>query len=241
VTSPPTATWWTASPRVPATRFATASTADLRGETARADAAGAITVWDLSHAAGVLAVDLGGAGVRLAIGCTYKFLNGGPGAPAFSYVRADVQATLPQPIWGWWAHSDMFAMGPTFTPHADIRRVLLGTASVLSLVAAEEGIALSAEAGIDAIQSKARLLTSFAIELCDELGLVTPTPRDPLARGGHVAVQHPDARQLVTTMAAEGIVTDFRQPDIVRIGCSPLTTRYTDVYDCLQRVAELTS
>lgn len=221
--------------------YRTAEIADLPGETARAEASGAITVWDLSHAAGVLAVDLGGAGVQLAVGCTYKFLNGGPGAPAFSYVRADLQATLPQPIWGWWAHSDMFAMGPTFTPHADIRRVLLGTASVLSLVAAEEGIALSAEAGIATIQTKARRLTSFAIELCDELGLVTPTPRDPLVRGGHVAVRHPDACNVVTTMTGEGIVTDFRQPDIVRIGCSPLTTRFSDVYDCVHRIAELTS
>jgi kynureninase len=221
--------------------YRTAEIADLHGETARADAAGAITVWDLSHAAGVLAVDLGGAGVQLAVGCTYKFLNGGPGAPAFSYVRTDLQATLPQPIWGWWAHTDMFAMGPTFIPHPDARRVLLGTASVLSLVAAEEGIALSAEAGIGAIQTKARSITSFAIDLCDELALRTPSPRDPMTRGGHVAVQHPDARQLVTTMAAEGIVTDFREPDIVRIGCSPLTTRYVDVYDCLCRIAELTA
>jgi kynureninase len=219
--------------------YRTAEVADLHAETARADAAGAITVWDLSHAAGVLAVDLSGAGVQLAVGCTYKFLNGGPGAPAFSYVRADLLPTLPQPIWGWWAQADMFAMGPEFHPQPDIRRVLLGTASVLSLVAAQEGIALSAEAGIDAIQAKAHSITAYGIELCDHFGLTTSTPRDAVRRGGHVAVHHPDARQLVRRMATEGIVTDFREPDIVRVGCSPLTTRYTDVYDCMARLAQI--
>jgi kynureninase len=219
--------------------YRTAEVADIVAETARADAAGAITIWDLSHAAGVLAVDLGAAGVRLAVGCTYKFLNGGPGAPAFSYVRRDLQAILPQPIWGWWAQADMFAMGATFTPQPDIRRVLLGTASVLSLVAAEEGIALSAEAGIDAIHHKAVQLTRFGLDLCDQFGLRTSTPRDDHRRGGHVAVHHPDARHLVPAMAAEGVITDFREPDIVRIGCSPLTTRFTDVYDGIARVAAM--
>jgi kynureninase len=212
---------------------------DLPGEPARATAAGCLSLWDLSHAAGVLQVDLSAGGVQLAVGCTYKYLNGGPGAPAFSYVAREMQATLPQPIWGWFAQIDQFEMGPTFNAHPDIRRVLLGTPSILALAAAEEGIAVTVEAGIEAIMTKARALTEFGIDLSDQLELVTSTPRDPLRRGGHLAVKHPEARRLVTELVGRGVITDFRDPDIVRIGCSPLTTRFTDVFDGLTRLAAI--
>jgi kynureninase len=221
--------------------YRSARVADVAGETARATAAGALAVWDLSHAAGVLAIDLGSAGAQLAVGCTYKYLNGGPGAPAFTYVAGSLQATLPQPIWGWFAQADQFDMGPTFTPQSDIRRVLLGTPSVLALAAADEGIAVTVEAGIDAVQAKARALTGLALELCDQFGFESSTPRDPASRGGHVAVHHPDARRLVAELAEHRVITDFRDPDIVRIGCSPLTTRFTDVYDGLTRLADFIS
>jgi kynureninase len=212
---------------------------DVAGETARATAAGCLSLWDLSHAAGVLEVDLSAAGVQLAVGCTYKYLNGGPGAPAFSYVATALHATLPQPIWGWFAQIEQFAMGPTFSARPDIRRVLLGTPSILALAAAEEGIAVTVEAGIDAIAAKARALTGFGIDLCDHLQLPTSSPRDPQRRGGHLAVNHPDARRLVTELIAHGVITDFRDPDIVRIGCSPLTTRFSDVFDGLTRLAAI--
>ena len=219
--------------------YRTASVTDVAGETARAKAAGAIALWDLSHAAGVLAIDLTAAGVQLAVGCTYKYLNGGPGSPAFSFVAHDLQATLPQPIWGWFAQADQFEMGATFVPQPDIRRVLLGTPSILALAAAEEGIGLSVDAGIESIQSKACAITGFALELCDQLGLESSTPRDPASRGGHVAVRHPDARRLVAELAERGVITDFRNPDIVRVGCSPLTTRFTDVFDGLALLREM--
>jgi kynureninase len=219
--------------------YRTAEVADVVGETARARAAGAIALWDLSHAAGLLAVDLGAAGVQLAVGCTYKYLNGGPGSPAFSYVAAALQPTLPQPIWGWFAQADQFEMGPTFTPQPDIRRVLLGTPSILALAAADEGIALTVDAGIEAIQAKAQALTGFGLLLCDQLGLRSSTPSDPARRGGHVAVHHPNAKRLVAELKGRGVITDFRDPDIVRIGCSPLTTRFTDVFDGLDRLSEL--
>jgi kynureninase len=219
--------------------YRTAEVAVVAAETARADRAGAIALWDLSHAAGVLAVDLGAAGVQLAVGCTYKYLNGGPGAPAFSYVATGLQATLPQPIWGWFAQTEQFDMGPAFVPQLDIRRVLLGTPSILSLAAADEGIAVSADAGIEAIETKARALTGFGLELCDVLGLRSTTPRDPARRGGHVAVHHQRARHLVAELADLGVITDYREPDIVRVGCSPLTTRFTDVFDGLTRLAAL--
>jgi kynureninase len=219
--------------------YRTAAVTDVAGETARAHAAGAIALWDLSHAAGVVAIDLTAAGVQLAVGCTYKYLNGGPGSPAFSFVARDLQPTLPQPIWGWFAQADQFEMGPTFAPQHDIRRVLLGTPSILALAAAEEGITLSAEAGIDSIQSKAWAITGFALELCDELGLASSTPRDPAGRGGHVAVLHPESRRLVDQLAERNVIADFRNPDIVRVGCSPLTTRYVDVFDGLNVVQAL--
>jgi kynureninase len=219
--------------------YRTAEIADITGETARAASAGAIALWDLSHAAGVLAVDLAAAGVQLAVGCTYKYLNGGPGAPAFSYVAAAVQPTLPQPIWGWFAQTDQFDMGSPFVPQSDIRRLLLGTPSILALAAADEGIGLAVETGIETIQVKARALTGFGLELVDELGLQSSTPRQPARRGGHIAVHHPDARRLVTELAAGGVLTDYRGPDIVRVGCSPLTTRFADVFDGLAALANL--
>jgi len=219
--------------------YRTAEIADVAGETARAKAAGAIALWDLSHAVGLLAVDLRAAGVEVAVGCTYKYLNGGPGSPAFSYVARHLQATLPQPIWGWFAQAEQFEMGPTFTPHPDIRRLLLGTPSILALAAAEEGIALTAEAGIEAIATKARDLTGFGLRLCDQLNLHSSTPRDPARRGGHIAVHHADARRIVDELADRRVITDFRDPDIVRIGCSPLTTQFTDVYGGLSALAAL--
>lgn len=218
--------------------YRTAEVADLVGETARADAAGTLTIWDLSHAGGVLAVDLRGAGVQLAVGCTYKFLNGGPGSPAYTYVARELQDAIRQPIWGWWSQQDMFAMGLEYRARTDIGRFHLGTPSILALTAADVGISLSAEAGIENIQTKARALTGFAIDLCDELGLATCTPRDPERRGGHVAVVHPQAKAVTAALIARGVIPDFREPDIVRLGMSPLTTTFVDVFDGLVAVAE---
>jgi kynureninase len=220
--------------------YRTAEVVDIAAETARATAAGALVVWDLSHAAGVLAVDLHGAGAQLAVGCTYKFLNGGPGAPAFTYVARELQAELTQPIWGWFSQRDQFAMGPEYQPRPDIGRMLIGTPSILALAAADAGISVSADAGIDAIAAKAAALTGFGIDLCDQWGLTTCTPRDASRRGGHVSVVHPEARQLCRRLIDEcGVIPDFREPDIVRLGMSPLTTRFVDVYDGIEHIARL--
>jgi kynureninase len=124
-------------------------------------------------------------------------------------------------------------------PQNDIRRLLLGTPSILALAAADEGIAMSVEARIEAIEAKARALTGFGLELVDELGLQSSTPRQPTRRGGHIAVHHPDAKRLVAELADGGVITDYRDPDIVRVGCSPLTTRFTDVFDGLTALANL--
>ncbi|MBI5087661.1 MAG: kynureninase, partial [Actinobacteria bacterium] len=182
-----------------------------------------------------------GAGAQLAVGCTYKFLNGGPGSPAFVYVARELQPVMTQPIWGWFSQQDQFAMGPTYVPRTDIARMLIGTPSILALTGAEVGIGLSAAAGIEAIAAKARRLTGFGIELCDQLGLVTCTPRDEHRRGGHVSVVHPDARALTARLVESGVIPDFREPDIIRLGMSPLTTRFSDVFDGITILAGLIS
>jgi|CXWL01.1.fsa_nt_gi kynureninase len=220
--------------------YRTAEVVDVVAETARAHGAGALVVWDLSHAAGVLAIDLHAAGAQLAVGCTYKFLNGGPGSPAFTYVAHELQGRISQPIWGWFSQVDQFAMGPDYVPRTDIGRMLIGTPSILALTGAEVGIEVTAEAGIERIAAKASALTAFGIELCDGFGLSTCTPREATRRGGHVSVVHPKARSLCGQLIERGVIPDFREPDIVRLGMSPLTTRFVDVYDGIATIASLT-
>ena len=219
--------------------YRTAEVADLAEETARAAAAGATTIWDLSHAAGVLDLDLPGAGVDLAVGCTYKFLNGGPGAPAFVFVSSGIQDRLQQPIWGWFAQSDQFAMERSFDPRPGVGRMLNGTPPVLGLTAARQGIGVTADAGIAAIAEKARALTGFCIDLADQFGLDTDTPRDPQRRGGHVAIRHRDARSLQQALALRKVIVDYRDPDVLRFGLSPLTTSFAEVFDAVQLLGEL--
>jgi kynureninase len=219
--------------------YRTAELADLRGETARAADAGAVVVWDLSHAAGAVEVDLTGSGVELAVGCTYKFLHGGPGAPAWAYVAPGLQATLDQPIWGWFAQREQFEMGDPYDPHPDVRRLLLGTPGILGLAAAEIGIGMVAEAGMPAIAAKGRALTGFALDLCGELELESPTPVDPARRGAHIAVRVADADVVHAELAARGVITDVRRPDLIRLGCAALTTRFVDVFDGVTTLADV--
>ena len=220
--------------------YRSAEITDIAAETARAARAGAVVVWDLSHAAGLHPVGLKAAGAQLAVGCTYKFLNGGPGAPAFTYVAAELINQLDEPFHGWFAQTDQFTMGPTFRPQDDIRRVLAGTPGMLSLIGAQCGIEVTAEAGIDAIRTKSIELGKFALQCCDALGLATSTPRDDQRRGGHLCVNHPDARRLVPLLDADHkVLADFREPDVIRLGCSPLTTRFSDVARAAVAIAEL--
>lgn len=223
--------------------YRTAELADLASTTARARAAGTVIVWDLSHAAGAVEVDLAGAGVDLAVGCSYKYLNGGPGAPAWTYVRPGLADEVTSPIWGWYAQRNQFAMDAPFDPWTDARRFLLGTPGILGLVAAEVGIAMVAAAGIAPIAAKGRALTALALDLADGYGLASPTPRDPDRRGSHVAVRvSPDALDDAhRRLTGRGVVVDLRRPDLLRVGCSPLTTRFVDVWDGLAAIAEVTA
>jgi len=217
--------------------YRTAELHDLGAETERARAAGAVTVWDLSHAAGVVRVDLTGAGVELAAGCTYKFLNGGPGAPAFTYVRRAIQNELVQPIWGWFGQRDQFAMDSPFDARPGVARLLNGTPGILGLVAARCGIAVSAEAGIANIADKAHAISNYAIDVAGELGLTCTTARPPISSGGHVSIIHPDAAALQERLATHKVIVDKRDPDVLRFGLSPLTTSFVDVHDGLAALA----
>ena len=217
---------------------------DLAAVQARADAAGATVIWDLSHAAGAVPVGLHAAGAELAVGCTYKYLNAGPGAPGYLYVREDLQDTLRSPIQGWFGQADQFAMERDYAPHAGIRRFLAGTPPVMGLAAVEEGARLSAEAGVGALHAKAIALTERMIALHDAwlapLGFTVGTPRDPALRGSHVALRHPEAWQITRALIERAsVIPDFRGPDSVRLGVAPLYTRHVDVHDALQRLREL--
>jgi kynureninase len=213
--------------------YRSAAIADLAGITTAAHDAGALVLWDLSHTAGAVEADLEGAGADLAVGCTYKFLNGGPGAPAWLYVRRSLQAELRNPIQGWFGQRDLFEMAHGYDPAPGIVAWMTGTPGILALAAVEEGVRLVAEAGIPRIRAKGIALTQFAIELVDERlaarGATVGSPRDAARRGAHVAVRHPDARRLTRDLIANGVIPDFRAPDSIRLGLSPLSTTFTDV------------
>lgn len=218
---------------------------DMAAITRVAQDAGALTLWDLCHSVGVIPVHLDAAGVDLAVGCTYKYLNGGPGAPAFLYVRAEHQATLRQPIWGWLGRREPFAMAQGFQPAAGILGMLSGTPPVLALTAVQSGVELVIAAGIEAIREKAIALTEFAIALADQwlapLEVRLGSPRDSARRGAHVALVHREARDLCGRLLDAGVIVDFRPPDAIRVGLSPLSTSFSDVYDGLLALRGLLS
>ena len=216
---------------------------DMAAITEVAHDCGALALWDLSHSAGAVPVTLDAAGADLAVGCTYKYLNGGPGAPAFLYVRREHQERLRQPIWGWLGRRDPFEMEQGYEPAPGIAAMLSGTPPILGLTAAAVGIDLVIEAGIAAIREKSVALTRYAIDLIDEwlapLGGSVGSPRQDERRGSHVALVHPDARALSRRMIDAGVIPDFRTPDVIRLGLSPLTTRFVDVHDGLARVRDM--
>src|SRR5262245_45848339 len=213
--------------------YRSAAIADMAAITALAHDAGALVVWDLCHSAGAIEVDLEGTGVDLAVGCTYKFLNGGPGAPAFLYVRGALQGELRNPIQGWFGQRDQFAMAQGYDPAAGIVHWLTGTPGMVALAAIQEAVRLSLEAGMPPIRAKGVGRTRFAIELTDgrlaELGCSVGSPRDASRRGAHVAIRHPQAKRLTRELIGRGVIPDFREPDTIRFGLSPLTTTFGDV------------
>jgi kynureninase len=206
--------------------------------------AGVRVLWDLSHSVGVVPIDLTKWGVELAVGCTYKYLNAGPGAPAFLYVREELQEDLQNPIQGWFGQRRQFAMGRSYDPEPGIRRFMAGTPPILDLTAVRVGVELVADAGVASLRKKAVALTDLIVELHDDwlapLGFELASPRDPERRGAHVSLRHEEAWPISRAMIERAqVIPDFRGPDSIRLGVPPLYTRVVDVWDALDRLRGL--
>ncbi len=206
---------------------------DAPAITAAAHDAGALVLWDLSHSGGSVPVELDAWGADLAVGCTYKYLNGGPGSPAYVYVAQRHLDTFTQPIQGWIGATNPFLMGPTYAPAAGVRRFQSGTPPVLAMVPLRDMLALLEDVGIDAVRAKSIGLTTYAIELADELlaplGVEVASPRDPDRRGGHVTVRHPAMEAVTARLWERDVIPDYRDPGGLRLGLSPLSTSYAEV------------
>jgi kynureninase len=217
--------------------------ADAAAITAIAHEAGALAMWDLCHSAGSVPVTLDAWGADLAVGCTYKYLNGGPGAPAFAYVRGSLAPELRQPIWGWMGHRAPFEMGPGFSPAEGARALLSGTPPILAMVPLHANLDMLAAAGIEAVRAKSRLLTGYALELAEAWlvphGVEVAGPRDPARRGGHVTLRRAGFAALLEPLWDSGVIPDYRQPDGLRIGPAPLSTSFTEVHRGLSVLRDL--
>jgi kynureninase len=215
--------------------------ADMAAITRAVHDAGAVMLWDLCHSVGVVPVELDAGDVDLATGCTYKYLNGGPGSPAFCYVATRLQDQLRQPIWGWMGASDPFAMGPSYDPAKGIRKFISGTPPVLAMQPLKDMTELIAEAGLAAVREKSVALTEHAIALADEvlapLGAVLASPRDAAERGGHITVDHPRFAEATAALWECGVIPDFRPPDGIRIGLSPLSTSFAELERGIEAIA----
>ena len=221
--------------------YKTAALRDMAGLTAAAHAKGALILWDLSHSAGALPVDLGEA--DLAVGCGYKFLNGGPGAPAWLFVARRWQEAFSQPLSGWMGHAAAFQFEPHYRPAEGIRRAMAGTPSVIALSVLDASLDLLLEADMERLRASAQsqmdLFDGLLAARCPEAGLVLATPREHARRGSHLAYRHPEGYALAQALRERRVVPDFRAPDIIRFGFTPLTLTHVDVWDAVERLAAL--
>lgn len=217
---------------------------DMAGLTSAAHRAGALALWDLSHSVGSVPVDLNASGVDLAIGCTYKYLNGGPGAPAFLYVRKDLQEQLGNPLSGWWGQHRPFDFGLSYEPAAGLRRFLTGTMPIISLALIEPGVDLLLEAGIAALRAKSIAQTETLIGLWEAvlapLGFTLNSPRDPNRRGSHVSLGHAEGLRIDLALINDRqVLPDFRAPDNIRLGIAPIYTSFEDIYTAVMHMREI--
>lgn len=222
--------------------FRSGALLDMRAAAAAAHRAGALVLWDLSHAAGCVPVDLDGDGADLAVGCSYKYLNGGPGSPAWLYVRRGLQSEIRQPIWGWWGQEDQFAMAERYEPVPGIDRFQAGTPPIVGLACVDAGIEPLLEAGIGPLWAKTSELVSLLATRVEArlgpLGARIASPADAARRGGHLAVAHPRAWPAVRRLVDLGqVVADFRPPDVMRLAPVAAYTRFVDVWDAVERIA----
>jgi kynureninase len=221
--------------------YTTSRTYDMRRVTAAAHKAGALMVWDLSHSAGVMPVDLNGCDADFAVGCGYKHLNGGPGAPAFIYVARRLQDRYTQPISGWMGDARPFEFLGDYEPAPGITRYLSGTPGVIAMAALEASVELILEAPMDAIRAKSVALCDLFIALmdqhCEGMGFELISPRGGTWRGSHLSYRHEASYPLMQALIASGVVGDCRPPDLVRFGFAPLYVRYVDLWDAVMRIA----
>lgn len=223
------------------TAFKSGYVYDMRAITDLIHDAGALMLWDLSHSVGSVPVDLDGCGADLAVGCTYKYLNGGPGAPAFLYVRRDLQEQLQNPIAGWFGQKNQFDMKFEYEPGPGMQRFLVGTPPILSLLAIEPGIDLLLEAGMEGLRAKSVAQTEYLIALWDtqlkSLGVTLNSPRDARCRGSHVSLGHSEGLRIDRALIEDmKVIPDFRYPDNIRFGIAPLYTTFADIYHAMQRL-----
>jgi kynureninase len=211
--------------------------ADMQAVTALAHDAGALVLWDVSHSVGSVPIRLDDLEVDLAAGCTYKYLNGGPGSPAFAYVRSELQEVLRQPIWGWLGSAEPFAMGPGYVPAPGVKSMLSGTPHVVSMIALGVALGHLEQAGIEAVREKSVALTSFAVELADAWlageAVQVASPRDPDRRGGHVTLRRADFESVKDRLWSRGVIPDFRFPDGIRLGLAPLSTSFAELLQAM--------
>jgi kynureninase len=212
--------------------------------TERAHRKGALVLWDLSHSAGAVPVELDKSDADLAIGCTYKYLNGGPGAPAFLYVNKRLQDDITSPIWGWWGQKDPFEFDLEYQPAPGVQRFLAGTAPMLSTLAMEEALTPILQAGMEAIRAKSVLMTDYASYLTDEwlapLGFSLGSPHVSARRGSHISIRHSDGHRINRAMIEDiNVIPDFRAPDNIRLGFAPLYISFTDIREGFDRIRKV--
>ncbi|HEX6270051.1 MAG TPA: kynureninase [Anaerolineales bacterium] len=217
---------------------------DMAHITKLAHRKGALVLWDLSHSAGAVPIELDKCNVDFAIGCTYKYLNGGPGAPAFLYVNKRLQNDTISPIWGWWGQSNPFEFDLDYKPAQGVQRFLVGTAPLLSMLAMEEALTPLLDAGIDALRLKSILMTDYASFLTDHLlvplGFSLGSPRDSVKRGSHISIRHEEGYRINRALIEEmNVIPDFREPDNIRLGFAPLYVSFTDIWESFDRIRKV--
>jgi kynureninase len=216
---------------------------DMAAVTKRIHERGALALWDLAHSAGAVPVDLNGVDADYAVGCTYKYLNGGPGSPGFVWVPRRHQAEFSQPLSGWWSHRAPFEMNPVYRPDDGIARYLCGTQPIVSMALVECGLDVFLQSDMPTLRRKSLALSDLFIELvesrCDGFPLKLVTPRDHAQRGSQASFEHPHGFEVMQALIARGVIGDYREPRILRFGFTPLYTRFADVWDAVEILRDI--
>jgi kynureninase len=217
---------------------------DMQRITDLAHDKGALVLWDLSHSVGSVPVELDACNADLAIGCTYKYLNGGPGAPGFLYVNKNMQERLSSPIWGWWGQKNPFDFDLEYTPAAGVQRFMAGTQPMISMLTMEAALEPLLQAGMEALRAKSILMTDYASFLTDELltplGFALGSPRDSARRGSHISIRHLEGYRINRALIEElNVIPDYREPDNIRLGFAPLYISFTNIWEAFERIRKV--